>query len=498
MRWRATLATVVATATLGARAQVIHRYSHSDGGCSIVGGGFTDGLDWIPDQFLFSDWCQKGTRYFGDLDNSVSDSEVRTLINGMDGLMDTLVINNELYLMTRGRLYKLESTRPRSTTTATPTPTPTPTTTLTSTVIPTQTTTQTTTQTPIPTPTETPREEDLVIITGPDNGTLYKGGDTFKFQASESILWTVRFHHDTHFHPFITEQPGDVLEFTIPQGGEQSTNVWFRVIPIRENTELVDTILVPRIRTIVAEGPDGSQLIVYNQDTYDLPTEFRHIVGMNARFEVTSVTQPIQVNIQGLDPDNVFTENPWGFEIPDQDLMMTITIPDKEPKEPKKEPLDLPVCSVRWTLEDFQDEERFNRGESRLGKQITIHDLYVIINNNEARFEYTNTHDAYYKIQIAEHKKCYNPTETGHKYINIEIRGEQGGQEVYLGFIKRSRDCIRDRHMKLLPINVTKDWETIKISLDEYKFDNKRLSLLKLKAIGTGVLYIKRVYFSMT
>ena len=333
--------------------QVVYRYNH-DNGCSIVGGGFTENLNWLTDKFLFSDWCEKGTRY---IDSDSTPGSVRTLINGMDGLVDTVVIDNKLYLMTFNRLYKLESTRTTTTTTTRPTitttrtsttststrtttttstpttttrtttttttPTSTPTTTSTSTrttTTPTSTMTTTrTTSTATSTPTSTPR--DLPLITGPENGTLYKGGDMIRYESTESLSWTVRFHHSTHFHPFITDQEGRVLTFVIPKTGEQSTNVWFNVIPMYKGNAMESKILVPNIKTIRVDCDDCKdlELIVYNQDTYKLPAQVQHIVGMEAKFETS---RPVNALVKEL--ETVFTDNPWSFMMPDNNLTMVL------------------------------------------------------------------------------------------------------------------------------------------------------------------------------
>jgi hypothetical protein len=326
--------------------QVVYRYNH-DNGCSIVGGGFTENLSWLTDKFLFSDWCEKGTRY---IDSDSTTGSVRTLINGMDGLVDTVVIGNKLYLMTFNRLYKLESTRTTTTTTtrtttststrtstptttststrtttststrtSTPTTTTTSTRTSTTTSTPTTTNTPTTTRTTTSTPTSTPR--DLPLITGPENGTLYKGGDVIRYESSETVSWTVRFHHSTHFHPFITDQEGKVLTFVIPKTGEQSTNVWFNVIPMYKGSAMESKILVPNIKTIRVDCDDCKdlELIVYNQDTYKLPAQVQHIVGMEAKFETSRL-----VNALVKELETVFDDNPWSFMMPNRNLTMVL------------------------------------------------------------------------------------------------------------------------------------------------------------------------------
>ena len=53
----------------------------------------------------------------------------------------------------------------------------------------------------------------------PEDGTL----------PASAFTWRVDFHHDTHFHPSVTDTPGASGSFVIPTLGETSANVWYRI-----------------------------------------------------------------------------------------------------------------------------------------------------------------------------------------------------------------------------------------------------------------------------
>ena len=78
-------------------------------------------------------------------------------------------------------------------------------------------------------------------ILTPTAGTTYVAGSTINFSgqgsdpedgvlAAQSMSWQINFHHNTHHHD---EPPRNGLStgsFTIPQRGETSDNVWYRII----------------------------------------------------------------------------------------------------------------------------------------------------------------------------------------------------------------------------------------------------------------------------
>lgn len=79
-----------------------------------------------------------------------------------------------------------------------------------------------------------------VTISSPVDGTLYRAGDTFTYNAAATdaagldlndaaISTEVRFHHGTHFHPFAGPLIGRAGTFTIPTTGEPSADTWYEI-----------------------------------------------------------------------------------------------------------------------------------------------------------------------------------------------------------------------------------------------------------------------------
>ncbi|MDX1961511.1 MAG: PQQ-dependent sugar dehydrogenase [Pirellulales bacterium] len=89
--------------------------------------------------------------------------------------------------------------------------------------------------------TVTSNQPPVPTITLPSNGTLYSGGDMFNFSGigtdnedgnlpASAFTWRIDFHHDDHSHPFYPTTSGVTGgSFTIPNTGETSDNVWYRV-----------------------------------------------------------------------------------------------------------------------------------------------------------------------------------------------------------------------------------------------------------------------------
>lgn len=122
--------------------------------------------------------------------------------------------------------------------------------------------------------TVTANQPPQVNITSPSNGTLYRAGETISFSGGatdpedgtigdSSLEWLVVFHHNTHVHPGPVAGSGiSSGTFTIPDVGEKSTNVWYRLYLIaHDNDGAVDSDYVdlfPRTSTItIATQPSG-------------------------------------------------------------------------------------------------------------------------------------------------------------------------------------------------------------------------------------------------
>jgi glucose/arabinose dehydrogenase len=80
-----------------------------------------------------------------------------------------------------------------------------------------------------------------LTVSAPQQEALYRAGDTITYNASATdaagfdlndagITTVVRFHHGTHFHPFVGPLTGRVGTFTIPTSGEASADTWYEII----------------------------------------------------------------------------------------------------------------------------------------------------------------------------------------------------------------------------------------------------------------------------
>jgi Immunoglobulin domain/Fibronectin type III domain len=132
-------------------------------------------------------------------------------------------------------------------------------------------------------------------ITQPPQGTLYNAGDTIPYAGTGTdpedgqvpasrFTWQVDFHHDTHTHPFIPATTGATGgSFVIPNTGETSANVWYRIyLTVTDSQGAATTTfrdVLPRTVTItLATQPSGLQLTLDGQPL-TAPVMFTGVVG---------------------------------------------------------------------------------------------------------------------------------------------------------------------------------------------------------------------------
>ena len=103
--------------------------------------------------------------------------------------------------------------------------------------------------------------------------------------AAGAFTWQVDFHHDTHTHPVVQPTTGATTgSFDIPQAGETSSNVWYRIhLQVRDSAGLVGSTfrdVLPRTATVtLATDPPGLQLTLDGQPVV-APTSFVGVVGI--------------------------------------------------------------------------------------------------------------------------------------------------------------------------------------------------------------------------
>ena len=134
------------------------------------------------------------------------------------------------------------------------------------------------------------------MITRPTSSSRYRAGSRLSFSgsatdkedgllAATAFSWTIVFHHADHTHPFVGPiddvQSGSV---TIPDRGETSTNVFYRVhLTVTDSAGAQATTFVDVRPAVVnltlTSRPAGLQLTLDGQPV-TAPTSFGSVVGM--------------------------------------------------------------------------------------------------------------------------------------------------------------------------------------------------------------------------
>lgn len=133
-------------------------------------------------------------------------------------------------------------------------------------------------------------------ITTPTAGTTYRGGQAFTFSGTASdpedgtlpasaFTWRVDFHHDTHSHPFVADTTGVTSgTFTIPDRGEVSANVWYRItLTVRDSSGLTTTRtldLQPRTTIVRIESSPNALQLTLDGQPITTPYTFTGVEGI--------------------------------------------------------------------------------------------------------------------------------------------------------------------------------------------------------------------------
>jgi hypothetical protein len=143
----------------------------------------------------------------------------------------------------------------------------------------------------------------LTIVT-PTAGARYSGGTTLSFSGtgtdaedgalpSSAFTWRIDFHHDTHTHPAMLDRVGIMSgTFPIPNSGETSSNVWYRVhVTVRDSGGLSTTgfrDIAPNTAVItLATIPPGLRVTLDGQPT-TTPASVTSVVGIVRALGVVS------------------------------------------------------------------------------------------------------------------------------------------------------------------------------------------------------------------
>jgi len=134
------------------------------------------------------------------------------------------------------------------------------------------------------------------VIATPASPAFYTAGATIRYSGSATdqedgtippsrFSWQIVFHHDTHTHPFLGPITGATSgSFTIPNVGETSANVWYRIrLTVTDSTgqqASTFTDVMPRTaRVTLAASAPGLTLTLDGQPVV-APFTFTSVVGM--------------------------------------------------------------------------------------------------------------------------------------------------------------------------------------------------------------------------
>ncbi|MEO5570691.1 MAG: PQQ-dependent sugar dehydrogenase [Bacteroidia bacterium] len=146
-------------------------------------------------------------------------------------------------------------------------------------------------------------------INTPLAGTTYAGGSIINFSgsandpedgtlAASAYKWLVEFHHNTHIHPGPSVSSAVTSgSFTIPNSGETSPNVFYRLyLIVTDSQGAKDSSyrdIIPRTSTIILNtNPQGLQVTLDGQP-FATPYTF---IGVEGMLRTISVSSSVTIN----------------------------------------------------------------------------------------------------------------------------------------------------------------------------------------------------------
>jgi len=144
----------------------------------------------------------------------------------------------------------------------------------------------------------------VATIVSPAAGSRYSAGTTLSFSGTgtdaengtlpaSAFRWRIDFHHDTHTHPAMPDTTGITSgTFAIPNSGETSANVWYRVyLTVTDSGGLSTTTSVDVLpNTVVislATNPPGLRVTLDGQPV-TTPMSVTSVVGIIRTLGVVS------------------------------------------------------------------------------------------------------------------------------------------------------------------------------------------------------------------
>ncbi|WP_236976587.1 PQQ-dependent sugar dehydrogenase [Membranihabitans maritimus] len=152
---------------------------------------------------------------------------------------------------------------------------------------------------------EVQTEEATVFVTNntrpqftilkPSDSYEYRAGDTFTFMGKgedsedgklpdSSLSWNIEFHHDDHSHPFIEMKGVREGEITIPNVGETSSNVWYRITLYGKDREGFSTStfkdVFPELTDVLLETEPPGLSLNLDGGLHKTPYETKSVWGI--------------------------------------------------------------------------------------------------------------------------------------------------------------------------------------------------------------------------
>lgn len=228
----------------------------------------------------------------------------------------------------------------------------------------------------------------VAVISLPTSGTTYVAGTTINFSGAGNdpedgvipatgFSWQIDFHHDMHVHDEPAIEDIKSGSFTIPDEGETSDNVFYRItLTVTDSEGLTDQAsvdLIPRKSTITLQtDPEGLELLLDGQP-FTTPGSVVSVEGIKRNIGATTPLIKDEINYE-------FVEWMHGGEI-----SQTIATPTDDVTYTAKYSI---ITGVSETLADqlvklypnpLRSEEGVNIDvQGNIGKVVTIQFIDVL------------------------------------------------------------------------------------------------------------------------
>lgn len=171
-------------------------------------------------------------------------------------------------------------------------------------------------------------------ITSPEDGAKYRAGETLQLTGtaidnedgtldSEKLSWKIDFHHDEHFHPAMFTTTGNNLTYAIPNFGETSPNVWYRVHLTATDSEgfsktVYKDVFPYKSHFSIQTYPQGAPVKLDGKE-----------IGSDTTVEsVVGLQRVISAGKYSIKGDYLYTFEKWGNDYSGSTLMFTVTESD--------------------------------------------------------------------------------------------------------------------------------------------------------------------------